>query len=221
MKFSFGLIRKIIILNIFISFLSCSLSAYGISWECGEPKWDSQPRIKGRLLSGTVSANCLVQNASESEFDGIVSKLANKVEQRATRIFERDALKVFEGMPAIKLDVYLLERRNQQLFEVRSDMFLASNNIDRVVSAAYSTWVEGSGQNKQIKSLDVRIEARKTRTDQIGIKFSLSIEMEKPSFISNSAFIRQVVKSTENNLDYQIQTGMDKLLYVINNPEYD
>jgi len=129
------------------------------------------------------------------ELGGDFSKLEayelDQLKQRA-EIHQGPLDETFESLPSQYLDLTAKVVGKSFGAEVRSDVHVASDHVQKFVSASQSRSILGTGYGENLKKAETRIQIEKSADPgQDSLKITVSAEFTKPWFIPESVLLSE------------------------------
>jgi len=125
------------------------------------------------------------------DFQTLESYELDQLKQRATINFGPQD-ETFEALPSKFLDATVKGAGKNFSAEVRTDLHIATDLVQRFVSVSTSTSIQGTGYADYLKSANTRVEVQKTPdVTQDQMKFTISGEFSKPWYIPEGIFLSE------------------------------
>jgi len=184
--------------------LATKVFAASATFKCEPEVWLGDHGISNGTFTGTLTGKCLVTNAAPSGVSSADQYFLSYI-SHATHVDVGPIEETFETFPSI---LYRVTDITDQL-TIKSDEHIATDGKTKLIYAAFSTDINGSGLASYLRKLDLRVEVNSTpEPTQYEILLNTTISVAKPFFVPGGAFQSQAEKSAKE----QYEKRRDKML---------
>ncbi len=167
------------------------------SFNCEPESWVEAPGIVNGMFNGTLAGKCTVSGAKPQ---GLVSGdeyFLGKT-SKSSSINSGPTPETYENLPSV---LYNVTDVSDQV-TIKSDEHIATDRKTKLIYAAFSTDVEGSGLSGFLKKLDVIVEITPTSDpSEYHLKLITTIGVSKPAFIPNGSFEGRAEQSAKEQFE--------------------
>jgi hypothetical protein len=166
-------------------------------WNCGAVAWTPNSGLNGALFDGGLVSDCTVKGTKGTGFPTLQDFVVRKVTSES-RVNAGPNSETYVGLPGVKYDVTLTIKSSQGDVELRQDVHIATDNVNRLVFDSFSTDVSGTGYAEYLKRLDVTIDVIKTaKAGTYTIHVGNATQIEKPWFAPEGMFLEKIKPAME------------------------
>lgn len=167
---------------------------------CGDPYWETTPAMAGGVYYAEIHSVCTAMGTETG--GGIPAAreyMRNGILSAAQVLHAGPVEEIYGGLPAQYHDTTEVRGAGtKDETHIRGDRHLASDGTNRALYHSFSTGIEGNGNGKLLKRINIGIvvdKVAKYRVDNFQMKFINYIELKKPWFVPEGTFIKEASKN--------------------------
>jgi hypothetical protein len=174
--------------------LSTSGSAWsavsGLSWSCGESKWDGRPKIVEGVFRARVVGDCSVEDAPRDAFPKLLEKFVElvKTSPRFT-IHGGPWPEARDKVRGFRMDLTDNVAEEGTPLKIRQSMFIGTDGATRFVYETRSTAVEAEGRAAYLKKVSFFAELVRDESPLVVVSMANEVAVERPWYAFNFIFL--------------------------------
>ncbi len=159
---------------------------------CQTEGWSSPLSYdKDGLLKGVITSLCQAPKSTRQGLISLGGVLIDETVKTAQIIHSGPRSGNYQGMPATRYDITTRFDGDSDTMSIRSDLFVATDQVKRLIYANLSKKVSGSGAANYIKKLDIFIETVPDGKAGYYFRLSAAVILDKPFFLPEDSFKSQ------------------------------
>lgn len=184
------------------------------TWTCQQPAWMGTPGVKNNVFMGTLNLPCRVQALSGKGMTNLQQQVVSYVQGEAETVHAGPVAETYEGMPSIYTDVTLQMGNDTESVLVRADTHSATDGVTKLVYAAISKNVVGTGNAKALKKIDgAYFVTPAADAGFYDVTLSSTAHVQKPTLAPTGLFVSQV----KGEMEKQLKASAPEILTELSN----
>ncbi len=159
---------------------------------CGAVDWVKPPVMNGDIFEGAIQTQCSIQSTFGGDFDRLQNYALKQLLEQGGKIDRGPIAETFEDLPSNLYDI-TIDRQGKDRFIIREEAHIATDRQTKLISAANSKSIGGTGNAKYLKKIDARIEV--LNTDKVGthtLIMSGVTHIERPWYAPEGMFMSEI-----------------------------
>lgn len=168
-------------------------------WECDTAKWVESLSYSGSRLTGAMATECWLIGQNGGGFPNLRSDLESGIELEAAQIYSGPTNTTYNKVNATHYDVKMDVTSNGTRLISRQDIYVGTDDTTVFYFDSFSQWVQGSGDAKYIKRIDILadIVPDATTSGKYIAKIKMRVGLDKPFLIPGGMFKSKVKTAIE------------------------
>lgn len=164
-------------------------------FSCDDETWSSPLNFdRDGMLKGTITSLCYAPESKRQGFISLSEMLLNETVRNAYQVHNGPVRGPYLGMPAVRYDLTTRYENGKDPLFIRSDFFVATDEVNRLVYANLSKKVNSSGMAKYLKKVDLLIESVPAGKGGYYYRISASVAAERPFYAPEGTFKNEAEK---------------------------
>ena len=162
----------------------------GLTWSCGESKWDGRPRIVDGIFRARVIGDCSVEDAPTDAFPKLLEKFVElvKTSPRFT-IHGGPWPEARDKVRGFRMDLTDNVAEEGTPLKIRQTMFIGTDNATKFVYETCSTEVEAEGRAAYLKKVSFFAELVRDESPLVVVSMANEVAVERPWYAFSFIFL--------------------------------
>lgn len=181
-------------------------------WQCGSTYWQTSPRVKDNVFSGTVAIDCEVQGTHGGGLIEARRHLISELPLSVSTVSAGPFIRNFEGLPSNAFDVAVQVQTSAESARLEGRTDIATDGFTRLRSVFTSTKTPAEGSGRYLRNVVDELDVTpSSRAGWYKVTMRYGSKIDRPWFISAKSFYEQVVPKQEEKMNERKEHVLNEL----------